>query len=503
MAGLDTDYDGEAKSLAGNRVGYLPQEPELDESKTVLENILDGVPEKMNTLNLYKSLHQKVLDGKASPAEQNKYKEAKSIVDREKLLDLERRVEVSSIALRCPPPDSMVDRLSGGEKRRIALCRLLISAPDILLLDEPTNHLDAESVTWLERYLSEYKGAVLAVTHDRYFLDNVAGWILEIDRGGVYPFDGNYSEWLVAKEKRLALESKKEAAKARLIQKELEWINTSPKARQAKSKSRVKRYEELISEAKKREFETGRIIIPPGPRLGDIVVQANGLSKCFDDRVLFEDLSFDIEPGAIVGVVGPNGAGKTTLFNMISGRETPDSGTIRVGETVHLKHITQLREELDDNLSVVDTISEGNPVVIVGEREHHVRSYMSAFNLKGGIQDRLVGNLSGGERNRVLLAKILKGGCNLLMLDEPSNDLDVDTLRSLEEALSDFAGSAIVISHDRWFLDRICTHILAFEGDSNVVYYNGHYSDYEEDRNRRLGKRSDPTKVRYKRIVVA
>lgn len=503
MAEIDTDYEGDAKALAGNKVGYLPQEPQLDESKNVLENILDGVPEKMRILNIYKELQPKVQSGTATNSEQKEFDKIKPIVDREKLLDLERRVEVSSIALRCPPPDSPVDKLSGGEKRRVALCRLLISAPDILLLDEPTNHLDAESVTWLERYLSEYKGAVLAVTHDRYFLDNVAGWILEIDRGNVFPFDGNYSEWLVAKEKRLALESRKEVAKAKLIQKELEWINTAPKARHSKSKSRIKRYEELVNEAKKREFETGRIIIPPGPRLGNVVIEVKEVTKTIEDRVLFENLSFNVEPGAIVGVVGPNGAGKTTLFNIISGREQSDSGTVRVGETVQLKHITQLREELDDNVSVLQTISEGNPVVVVGGREHHVRSYMSAFNLKGSIQDRLLGNLSGGERNRVLLAKILKGGCNVLMLDEPSNDLDVDTLRSLEEALVDFAGSAIVISHDRWFLDRICTHILAFEGDSNVVYFDGHYSEYEEDRNSRLGKKNDPSRVRYKRIVVA
>lgn len=503
MAGVDTDFSGEARPLAGNRVGYLPQEPELDETKTVMENVLEGVPEKMKVLRLYNELLEKINNGTATEKEKKKFEDVKVTVNEEKLLDLERRVEVSMIALRCPPPDMPVTNLSGGEKRRIALCRLLISSPDILLLDEPTNHLDAESVGWLERFLSEYKGAVLAVTHDRYFLDNVAGWILEIDRGSAIPFDGNYSEWLVAKEKRLALESRREEARMRLIKKELDWINTSPKGRHAKSKSRINRYEELISEAKKKDFEVGKIFIPPGPRLGKTVIEAHNISKSYGDRILFENLSFKVEPGAIVGIVGPNGVGKTTLFNILTGKESPDSGFVKIGETVELRHVTQLREDLDDNLTVTDAISEGNPFIKVGDREHHIRSYISAFNLKGSIQQRRVGDLSGGERNRVLLAKMLRGGCNLLMLDEPSNDLDVDTLRSLEEALADFAGSAIIISHDRWFLDRICTHILAFEGDSQVVFFDGHYSEYEKDRINRLGKNRDPSRVKYKRIVAA
>jgi ATP-binding cassette ChvD family protein len=500
IAGLDDDYEGEAKPTNGTRVGYLPQEPELDEDKTVFENIMDGLPEQTALLKEYTELHELASED-MSESQKARLAVLKTEVEEQNLLDMARRIEISMNALRCPPGDSSVEHLSGGEKRRIALCRLLVSAPDILLLDEPTNHLDAESVAWLERYLSEYKGAVMAITHDRYFLDSVAGWILEIDRGNAIPFEGNYSEWLVSKQARLDQEKKQEAARIKQMKEELEWINTAPQGRHAKSKARINRYKEMASEARLREYETGQIVIPPGPRLGDVVIEANDLKKSFGDRVLFEGVNFKIEPGAIVGIIGPNGAGKSTLFRVITGMEDADEGAVKIGETVEMVHISQGRDELDDDLSVIDTISEGKPTVQVGAREHHVRSYMSAFNIKGTLQERLVGDLSGGERNRVLLAKMLKNGCNLLLLDEPSNDLDVDTLRSLEDAVADFAGSAIVISHDRWFLDRVCTHILAFEGDSKVSYFDGNYTAYELDRRQRLGKKFDPKRIKYKRIA--
>lgn len=500
VAELDDDYEGEAKALGGCRVGYLAQEPELDEDKTVFENVLDGVPEQVALLKEYTELSD-MGTANFTAEQKSRFDELKREVEKRNLHDMARRVQVSMNALRCPPGDSEVTHLSGGEKRRIALCRLLVSSPDILLLDEPTNHLDAESVAWLERYLAEYKGAVMAITHDRYFLDSVAGWILEIDRGQAIPFEGNYSEWLVSKQARLDLEKKKEAARMRQMKEELEWINTAPSGRQAKSKARINRYNELAATAKNREYETGQIIIPPGPRLGDVVIEATGIKKSYGDRVLFEDVNFKIEPGAIVGIIGPNGAGKTTLFKVITGMEPADGGNVRIGETVAMVHVSQGRDELDDETTVIDTISQGKPTVQVGDKEHHVRSYMSAFNIKGSLQERLVGDLSGGERNRVLMAKMLKNGCNLLLLDEPSNDLDVDTLRSLEDAVVDFPGSAIVISHDRWFLDRVCTHILAFEGDSKVVYFDGNYTDYELDRRQRLGKKSDPTRIKYKRIA--
>ena len=500
VAGIDEDYEGEAKPLAGCRVGYLPQEPELDEDKTVFENVMEGLPEQVALLREFTELDE--LGAENLTAEQKaRLEKVKAEVESKNLLDMARRIEISMNALRCPPGDASVEHLSGGEKRRIALCRLLVSNPDILLLDEPTNHLDAESVAWLERYLAEYKGAVMAITHDRYFLDSVAGWILEIDRGRCIPFEGNYSDWLVSKQARLDMEKKKEAARMRQMKQELEWINTAPQGRQAKSKARINRYKELAAEARTREYETGQIIIPPGPRLGDIVVEAKGLKKSFGDRVLFEDVNFKIEPGAIVGIIGPNGSGKSTLFRVITGKEDPDMGSVKIGETVEMVHISQGRDELNDEESVVDVISEGKPTIVVGNKEHHIRSYMSAFNLKGTIQERLVGDLSGGERNRVLLAKMLKNGCNLLLLDEPSNDLDVDTLRSLEDAVAEFAGSAIVISHDRWFLDRVCTHILAFEGDSKVAFFDGNYSAYELDRRQRLGKKFDPSRIKYKRIA--
>ena len=496
VAGLDEDFEGDAKPLGGCRVGYLPQEPELDDDKTVFENVMEGLPEETALLKEYSELQEA-----SDPEQKTRLAEVKAEVESRNLLDIARRIEISMNALRCPPGNSSVEHLSGGEKRRIALCRLLVSAPDILLLDEPTNHLDAESVAWLERYLSEYKGAVMAITHDRYFLDSVAGWILEIDRGQCIPFEGNYSEWLMSKQQRLDMEKKKEAARARQMKEELDWINTAPQGRQAKSKARINRYKEMLQEAKNREYETGQIIIPPGPRLGDVVIEAKGLKKSYGDRVLFEDVEFSIPPGAIVGIIGPNGAGKTTLFRVITGMEPADEGLVKIGETVEMVHVSQNRAELDDDETVIEVISEGKPTLVIGDREHHIRSYMAAFNLKGTIQERLVGDLSGGERNRVLLAKLLKNGCNLLLLDEPSNDLDVDTLRSLEDAVEAFAGSAIVISHDRWFLDRVCTHILSFEGDSKVAYFEGNYSAYELDRRQRLGKKFDPSRIKYKRIA--
>lgn len=500
VAGLDDDFEGEARALGGSRVGYLPQEPELDEDKTVFENVMDGLPEQVALLQEYSALQELGQDS-WTPAQQARFTELKNEVEKRNLNDLARRIEVSMAALRCPPGDSAVTHLSGGEKRRIALCRLLVSNPDILLLDEPTNHLDAESVAWLERYLSEYRGTVMAITHDRYFLDSVAGWILEIDRGRAIPFEGNYSEWLIAKQSRLDMEKKKEAARIRQMKQELEWINTAPQGRQAKSKARINRYKEMAAAAKLREYETGQIVIPPGPRLGDIVIGAKGLKKSYDDRVLFEDVNFEIPPGAIVGIIGPNGAGKSTLFRVITGMESPDEGEVTIGSTVAMVHVSQGRDELDDDETVVETISGGLPTVQVGHREVHVRAYISSFNLTGTIQERKVGDLSGGERNRVLMAKMLKDGCNLLLLDEPSNDLDVDTLRSLEDAIADFAGSAVVISHDRWFLDRVCTHILAFEGDSKVTFFDGNYTAYEMDRRARFGKKFDPTRIRYKRIA--
>lgn len=496
VAGLDEDFEGEAKSLGGSRVGYLPQEPELDDDKTVFENVMEGLPEELSLLKEYNELQEA-----GDPSQKARLDEVKAEVESRNLLDIARRIQISMNALRCPPGNSSVEHLSGGEKRRIALCRLLVSAPDILLLDEPTNHLDAESVAWLERYLSEYKGAVMAITHDRYFLDSVAGWILEIDRGQCIPFEGNYSEWLTSKQQRLDMEKKKEAARARQMKEELDWINTAPQGRQAKSKARINRYKEMLQEAKSREYETGQIIIPPGPRLGDVVIEAKGLKKSYGDRVLFEDVEFSIPPGAIVGIIGPNGAGKTTLFRVITGMEPADEGVVKIGETVEMVHVSQNRAELDDDETVIEVISEGKPTLVIGDREHHIRSYMAAFNLKGTIQERLVGSLSGGERNRVLLAKLLKNGCNMLLLDEPSNDLDVDTLRSLEDAVEAFAGSAIVISHDRWFLDRVCTHILSFEGESKVSFFEGNYSAYELDRRQRLGKKFDPSRIKYKRIA--
>ena len=500
MAGIDKEYNGEAWAANGVKVGYLAQEPQLDPTKDVAGNVMEGLADLKALVDRYNAISEAFADPDADfdalLAEQSELQEKIEAAD---AWDLERRVEIAMDALRCPPGEAQVDKLSGGERRRVALCRLLLSKPDMLLLDEPTNHLDAESVAWLERYLEEYPGTVVAVTHDRYFLDNVAGWILELDRGRGIPYEGNYSGWLEQKRKRLEQEAREEKARQRTVNQELDWIRQSPKARQAKSKARIQAYEELVRSAQEKAPEPGSITIPPGPRLGDLVVEASNLRKGFGNHLLIEDLSFKLPPGAIVGIIGPNGAGKTTLFRMITGQDKPDAGEIRVGETVKLGYVDQSRDALDPNKTVWEEISDGLDVVVLGKRETPSRAYVGAFNFKGGDQQKKVGQLSGGERNRVHLAKMLKSGANLLLLDEPTNDLDVDTLRSLEEALLEFAGCAMIISHDRWFLDRIATHILAYEGDSQVVWFEGNYQDYEEDRRRRLGAAADqPHRIKYK-----
>ncbi|WP_366555852.1 energy-dependent translational throttle protein EttA [Aquibaculum sediminis] len=500
MAGIETEYNGEAWAAEGVKVGYLAQEPELDATKDVAGNVMEGLGDLKQLVDRYNAISEAFADPDADfdalLAEQADLQEKIEAAD---AWDLERRVEIAMDALRCPPGEAEVTKLSGGERRRVALCRLLLSKPDMLLLDEPTNHLDAESVAWLERYLEEYPGTVVAVTHDRYFLDNVAGWILELDRGRGIPFQGNYSGWLEQKRKRLEQEAREEKARQRTVNHELEWIRQSPKARQAKSKARIQAYEELLRQGNEMAPEPGSITIPPGPRLGDLVVEAISLRKGFGNHLLIDDLSFKLPPGGIVGIIGPNGAGKTTLFRMIVGQETPDGGEIRVGDTVKSGYVDQSRDALNANKSVWEEISDGLDVVQLGKREMPSRAYVGAFNFKGGDQQKKVGQLSGGERNRVHLAKMLKSGANLLLLDEPTNDLDVDTLRSLEEALLDFAGCAMIISHDRWFLDRVCTHILAYEGDSRVVWYEGNYQDYEADRKRRLGAEADqPHRIKYK-----
>ena len=500
MAGLDTDISGEAQAADGVQVGYLQQEPQLDAGKDVAGNIYEGVAPMKALLDRFEEVSAKFAeedaDFDALIAEQAELQEK---IDAGEGWELDRKVEIAMDALRCPPGESDVTKLSGGERRRVALCRLLLSEPDMLLLDEPTNHLDAESVAWLERFLENYKGTVVAVTHDRYFLDNVAGWILELDRGQGIPFEGNYSAWLEAKQKRLAREEKEESARQRTLKHELEWVRQSPKARQAKSKARLQAYDDLLAKARDRAPDPGRISIPAGPRLGDLVIEANGLRKGFGNRLLIEDLDFKIPPGAIVGIIGPNGAGKTTLFRMIVGQDKPDGGELKVGDTVKLGYVDQSRDALDANKSVWEEISGGTDVIEVGKHTVPSRAYVGAFNFKGGDQQKKVGALSGGERNRVHLAKMLTEGANVLLLDEPTNDLDVDTLRSLEDAIEDFAGCVLVTSHDRWFLDRIATHILAFEGDSQVVWFEGNYEDYEADRKRRLGSEADqPHRIKYK-----
>jgi sulfate-transporting ATPase len=505
MAGEDTNFIGEAFPAAGISSGFLPQEPRLDPSKDVRGNVEEGVAETKALLEKYDAINMK-LGEDMSPEEMDKLLEEQSKlqdrIDATNAWDLDSRLDLAMDALRLPPADADVTTLSGGERRRVALCRLLLLSPDLLLLDEPTNHLDAESVAWLERFLKDYPGTVVAVTHDRYFLDNVAGWILELDRGHGIPYEGNYSGWLEQKQNRLAQEEKAETKRQRTLQRELEWIRMSPRARQAKGKARLNAYEQLLNEDTSQKLDSVEIYIPPGPRLGDIVVEARGLKKAYGDTVLFEDLTFTLPRGGIVGVIGPNGAGKTTTFRLITGQEKPDAGTIRLGDTVQVGYVDQSRDALDPNKSVFDEITGGVDELEMGKKKVASRAYVSWFNFKGGQQQRKVGTLSGGERNRVHLAKLLRKGSNLLLLDEPTNDLDVDTLRALEEALLNYAGCAVVISHDRWFLDRIATHILAFEGDSQTVWFEGNYQDYEADRKRRLGAQADqPNRIKYRKLT--
>ncbi len=497
MAGIEGEFTGEAWAAEGARVGYLPQEPHLDSATDVLGNVMIAVKEKKALVDRYNEIAANYTDETA-----DEMAKLQDQIDAQGLWDLESQIEQAMDALRCPPGDADVTKLSGGEKRRVALCRLLLEAPDLLLLDEPTNHLDAESVAWLEHHLKEYKGTVVLVTHDRYFLDNVTGWILELDRGQGIPYEGNYSQWLEQKEKRLAVEAKGEEARLKTLVREREWIAASPKARQAKSKARINAYEELLAQATSVRSGEAQIIIPPGPRLGSTVIEANGLTKAYGDRLLIDDLNFKLPPGGIVGVIGPNGAGKTTLFRMLTDQEKPDSGTLKAGDTVVMGYVDQSRDALDSKKTVWEEISGGLDILELGKRQMQSRAYVSAFNFRGLDQQKKVGQLSGGERNRVHLAKMLKSHCNLLLLDEPTNDLDVETLRALEDALTEFAGCVMVISHDRWFLDRIATHMLAFEGDSHVEWFEGNYQDYEADRKRRLGADAMvPHRIKYKKLV--
>ncbi len=496
MAGQDKDFTGEAWAADGVTQGYLPQEPDLDPSKDVRGNVMDGVAKKKALLDRYNEIAANYSDETA-----DEMAKLQDEIEAQGLWDLDSQVEMAMDALRCPEPDADVSKLSGGERRRVALCRLLLNAPDILLLDEPTNHLDAESVAWLEHTLREYKGCVILVTHDRYFLDNVTGWILELDRGKGIPHEGNYSSFLEVQDKRLQQEGESEAARERVLAREREWIKQSPRARQAKSKARINSYEELLAKSLEQRGGAAQITIPSGPRLGSVVVEAKDLAKGYGDRLLYENVNFNLPPGGIVGVIGPNGAGKTTLFRMLTGLEKPDAGTLRIGETVEIGYVDQSRDDLDAKKTVWEEISGGNELILLGKREVNSRGYCSSFNFKGADQQKKVGALSGGERNRVHMAKMLKSGANLLLLDEPTNDLDVDTLRALEEALEDFAGCAVIISHDRWFLDRIATHMLAFEGDSHVEWFEGNFADYEEDKKRRLGLDSViPHRLKYKKF---
>ncbi len=496
MAGFDKEWTGEAWVAEGARVGYLPQEPKLDETLTVRENVMLGVAPQKAILDRYNELAMNYSDETA-----DEMTNLQDEIEAKGLWDLDSKVDQAMDALRCPPDDWAVDKLSGGERRRVAMCKLLLEQPELLLLDEPTNHLDAETTAWLEGHLRTYPGAILIVTHDRYFLDNVTSWILELDRGQGIPYEGNYSAWSVQKQKRLAQEGREDVSRQKTLEREAEWMAASPKARQAKSKARIQRYDELVQKANNKGPDTAQIIIPIAERLGNNVVDFEDLSKGFQDKLLIDGLSFKLPPGGIVGVIGPNGAGKTTLFKMITGVEKPDAGTIKVGESVQLGYVDQSRDSLDDKKNVWEEISGGNDILYLGKREINSRAYCSAFNFKGGDQQKKVGSLSGGERNRVHLAKMLKSGANLLLLDEPTNDLDVDTLRALEEALEDYAGCAVIISHDRWFLDRIATHILAFEGDSHVEWFEGNFADYEEDKKRRLGIDSTiPKRIQYKKF---
>lgn len=496
MAGIDKEWTGEAWAAEGARVGYLPQEPRLDPAKSVRENVMDGVSEKRAILDRYNELAMNYSDETAE--EMTRLQDE---IDAKNLWDLDAQVDQAMDALRCPPDDWPVERLSGGERRRVALCRLLLWQPELLLLDEPTNHLDAETVQWLEGHLRAYPGAILIVTHDRYFLDNVTGWILELDRGRGIPYEGNYSSWLVQKQKRLEQEGREEVARQKTIEREREWISASPKARQVKSKARYERYEELVQRASEKAPQTAQIVIPVAERLGQNVIAFENLRKGFGEKLLIDGLTFKLPPGGIVGVIGPNGAGKTTLFRMITAQDSPDAGSIQIGESVRLGYVDQSRDTLRSDATVYEEISGGNEVLTLGKREVNARAYCSAFNFKGGDQQKKVGQLSGGERNRVHLAKILQQGANVLLLDEPTNDLDVDTLRALEEALEDYAGCAVVISHDRMFLDRVATHILAFEGDSHVEWFEGNFQDYEDDKKRRLGADAvNPKRIKYKQF---
>ncbi|BEH10375.1 MULTISPECIES: energy-dependent translational throttle protein EttA [Geobacter] len=503
MAGVDKDFNGQAVLSPGYTVGYLEQEPKLDESKTVREIVEEGCQETVNLLNEFNEITAAFADPDADMDKLlERQAEVQEKLDHLDAWDLDSRLEMAMDALRCPPGDTPVSVLSGGEKRRVALCRLLLQKPDILLLDEPTNHLDAETVAWLEHHLQSYPGTIIAVTHDRYFLDNVAGWILELDRGEGIPWKGNYSSWLDQKQNRLAQEEKAESERQKTLQRELEWIRMSPKGRHAKSKARISSYEQLLSQESERRAKDLEIYIPPGPRLGDIVIEADNVSKAYGDRLLVEGMSFRLPPGGIVGVIGPNGAGKTTLFRMITGQEEPDAGTIRTGETVKIAYVDQSRDALDPNKSIWEEISGGQETLQLGKVSINSRAYVSRFNFSGSDQQKKVGMLSGGERNRVHIAKMLKEGGNVILLDEPTNDLDVNTMRALEEALENFAGCAVVISHDRWFLDRIATHILAFEGDSQAVWFDGNYSEYEEDRKKRLGAAADmPHRIKYRQLT--
>jgi energy-dependent translational throttle protein EttA len=507
MAGIEKDFAGEAWAADGASVGYLPQEPELDPKKDVAGNVREGLGQITALLQRFEEVSAKFAeelsedDMNALIAEQGELQEKIEALNG---WELERTIDIAMDALRCPPGDADVTKLSGGERRRVALCRLLLRKPDLLLLDEPTNHLDAESVAWLQRFLADYPGTVVTVTHDRYFLDEVAGWILELDRGRGIPYEGNYTGWLDQKRKRLEQEGKAEAARQRTLERELEWVKESPRARQAKSKARVSAYENLVAASKEKAPETAQIVIPPGPRLGDLVIEAEHFAKAYDDRLLIEDLSFRLPPGGIVGIIGPNGAGKTTLMRMITAQEKPDKGSFRVGDTVKLGYVDQSRDALAPDKTVWEEISEGQDEIDLGRRKMPSRAYCSLFNFRGADQQKKVGQLSGGERNRVHLAKMLKSGANVILLDEPTNDLDVDTLRALEEALLEFPGCAVVVTHDRWFLDRIATHILAFEGDSKVEWFEGNYADYEADRKRRLGADADqPHRIKYKPLVRA
>jgi energy-dependent translational throttle protein EttA len=505
IAGEDREYNGEVVFSEGYSVGYLEQEPQLDETKTVKKIVEEGVQETVDLLAEYETINAQLaepMDDDEMMQLLNRQGAVQDRLDQLNAWDIDARLEMAMEALRCPPSDAKIANLSGGEKRRVALCRLLLQKPDILLLDEPTNHLDAETVAWLEQHLQKYEGTIIAVTHDRYFLDNVAGWILELDRGEGIPWEGNYSSWLEQKQKRLANEQKTEDKRQKTLEREIEWIRMSPKGRHAKSKARISDYEELVKQDVEKRSETLEMYIPPGPRLGDIVIEAKDVSKAYGHKLLFENLDFSLPPGGIVGVIGPNGAGKTTLFRMITGQEEPDEGSFRVGETVELGYVDQSRDSLAADKTIWEEVSGGTEQIKLGSREMNSRAYVARFNFSGGDQQKRVGQLSGGERNRVHLAKMLKSGANVILLDEPTNDLDVNTMRALEEALENFAGCAVVISHDRWFLDRIATHILAFEGDSQVVYFDGNFSQYEEDKKRRLGRDADqPHRIKYRSLT--